>query len=567
MRKKIFKSIMLVAAVVLCASLSIILSCLYNYFGAIQENQLKDEVHLVGAAVEKNGLDYLEKLDKERYRITWIDSNGEILYDSQADKARMENHLDRTEVQEAFLHGSGESTRYSSTMATAMFYYAEELADGSVIRMSGSRDTTGILLLKLIQPILLILLLAIGLSVFLANRVSRHIIAPLNNLNLEEPLKNDTYDELSPLLNKLHRQHEQIDEQLYLLEEKKAEFTQITDNMKEGLILLNNQKQIISINPSAAKLFHIPSDCAGTNFLTVDRSLLVQNAIQQAMEKGHSEFRTEFNNREYQFDLSQIASGGKPLGTVLLAFDITEQTFAERSRREFTANVSHELKTPLQSIMGSAELMENNLVKKEDMPRFIGHIRTESKRLLDLIENTLRLSKLDENGMLPNETVDLYEVGLQTADSLSQKAEAQHVTLSVYGEHVLISGVKQLLEEILINLLDNAIKYNRENGEVTLHITEEHHSAVIRITDTGIGIPEEEQKRIFERFYRVDKSHSRTSGGTGLGLSIVKHAVLYLNGTITLKSIPNQGTEITINFPLPKDGFQPENSTKQQELT
>lgn len=550
MTKKIFQAIMIAAGAVLLASIIIILGCLYDYFGNVQERQLEDELSLAAAAVETDGLGYLESISSDRYRLTWLAENGDILYDTQADGESMENHADREEIIEAVQSGTGRSSRYSSTLLEKTVYYAKKLSDGTILRISVSRATVGVILLGMLQPVFIVLIVALVLAGILASGISKHIVAPLNRLDLEKPLENDTYEELAPLLGRINQQHSQIDQQLKALQRKNDEFAQVTDNMKESLVLLNEKGIILSINPAALKLFKTDRFCVGEDFLTIDRSSDMSHAIQGAMSSGHSEIRTERDGKLYQFDISRIESDGTQVGAVLLAFDITEQAFAEHIRREFTANVSHELRTPLQSIMGSAELIENGLVKQEDMPRFIGHIRTEAARLVSLIDDIIRLSQLDEGSAMPREDVDLYDTASSAAEALKGAAESRNVKVIVSGESVVINGVPGLLSEIIYNLCDNAIKYNVEGGSVDVTVSQKENEAVITVNDTGIGIPAEHQPRVFERFYRVDKSHSKKSGGTGLGLSIVKHAVQYHNGRIALESEPGKGTRITVAFPI-----------------
>ncbi len=546
MTKKIFKSIMIVAAAVLMASLVIIMGCLYRYFSDVQGKQLEDELSLAAAAVEKNGQEYLEELQSNQYRLTWVAGNGDVIYDTQSDEESMENHADREEIRQALQNSEGKSLRYSTTLLEKTLYCARRLNDGSVLRISVSSATVWLLVLGMIQPILIVLAVALVLSGVLASRISKHIMEPLNSLDLEKPLENDTYEELAPLLNRINKQHRQIDVQLSELQRKNDEFTQITQGMTEGLVLLNEKNIILNINPAALKLFHTKKSCIGKDFLTVERNHDVSHAIQDAFSNGHSEIRIEREGKEYQLHVNRIESNGTVIGAVVLAFDITEEAFAERNRREFTANVSHELKTPLQSIMGSAELMENGLVKSEDMTRFVGHIRTEAGRLVTLIDDIIRLSQLDEGGDMPFENVDLYEVATDVAAGLADIAAIKDIEIAVTGETVRIKSVRRLLTEIIFNLCDNAVKYNKDGGMVEVSVSREENQAVISVKDSGIGIPAEHQARIFERFYRVDKSRSKESGGTGLGLSIVKHAVQYLNGQIDLQSSPGEGTIIQI---------------------
>ena len=551
MTKKIFQSILLVAGCVLLASLLIIMGFLYDYFGGVEENQLRDELSLAAAAVEDGGTDYLSQLTADRYRLTWIAADGSVLYDTKTNAESLENHASRAEVSQALATGTGESTRYSSTLMEKTMYYAQRLDDGTVLRISISRATVGMIAVGMIQPLLIVLIVALILSGLLARRLSRRIVDPLNSLDLEHPLDNDAYEELSPLLKRIHRQHVEIHTQLRELREKTDEFTQITGSMREGLVLLDEHGSILSINAAAQALFGADAQCVGRDFLTIERSHEISAAIQAAAADGHSEVRAERAGRVYQFDISRTTSDGKFLGTVILAFDITEQEFAERNRREFTANVSHELKTPLQGIIGSAELIENGMVKPEDLPRFVGHIHAEVARLVTLIDDIIRLSQLDEGDAMPTEPVDLLAVSQEAAENLHDVAAARDVMVSVTGQPAVLPGVRRLIYEIVYNLCDNAIKYNRDGGRVDVTVAADAGGSSITVADTGIGIAPEHQGRVFERFYRVDKSHSKASGGTGLGLSIVKHAVQYHHGRIELESTPGTGTTIRVVFPNP----------------
>jgi two-component system phosphate regulon sensor histidine kinase PhoR len=551
MTKKIFQSILLVAGCVLLASLLIIVGFLYDYFGGVEKNQLRDELSLAAAAVEDGGTDYLSQLTADRYRLTWIAADGSVLYDTKTNAESLENHASRAEVSQALATGTGESTRYSSTLMEKTMYYAQRLDDGTVLRISISRATVGMIAVGMIQPLLIVLIVALILSGLLARRLSRRIVDPLNSLDLEHPLDNDAYEELSPLLKRIHHQHVEIQTQLRELREKTDEFTQITGSMREGLVLLDEHGSILSINAAAQALFGADAQCVGRDFLTIERSHEISTAIQAAAADGHSEVRAERAGRVYQFDISRITSDGKFLGTVILAFDITEQEFAERNRREFTANVSHELKTPLQGIIGSAELIENGMVKPGDLPRFVGHIHAEAARLVTLIDDIIRLSQLDEGDAMPTEPVDLLAVSQEAAENLHDVAAARDVMVSVTGQPAVLPGVRRLIYEIVYNLCDNAIKYNRDGGRVDVTVAADAGGSSITVADTGIGIAPEHQARVFERFYRVDKSHSKASGGTGLGLSIVKHAVQYHHGRIELESTPGTGTTIRVVFPNP----------------
>ena len=549
MTKKIFRSIVLVAAVVLLASLVVIVACMYRYSADAQERQIRDDLSLAVAGVSADGAEYLQKVAPSRFRLTWVAADGTVLYDTKADAGQLPSHADRSEIREALENGTGESTRYSATLLEKTLYYARRLDDGTVLRISVSRATVWVLVVGMLQPIVILLLIVLVLSAVLAKRLSKHIVEPLNELDLEHPLDNDSYEELAPLLGRISRQREQIDRQLRELQRKTDEFSQITRSMQEGLVLLDNHWTVLSINPAAQRLFGADAGCVGEDFLTVERSHEMSAAIEAAMQNGHSEFRLRKNGRIYQLDLTRIDSGGEVAGAVLLTFDITERENAEQNRREFTANVSHELKTPLQGIIGSAELLKNGMVRPEDTARFVGHIRSEAQRLVTLIDDIIRLSQLDEGDEMPTETVDLREIAQEAAEDLRGAAEKKHVSLSLEGEAAPVTGVRRLLYEIVYNLCDNAVKYNVDGGGVSIRVEQDGQTASVTVADTGTGIAPEHQGRIFERFYRVDKSHSKASGGTGLGLSIVKHAVQYHHGSIELQSAPGKGTTVRVFFP------------------
>ena len=473
-----------------------------------------------------------------------------MIYDTQADAESMENHAQRQEVQQALATGEGESSRYSDTLLQKTVYYAKRLPDGTVLRLSAVRVTAGVLVLNMLQPILLVLAAALILSGVLAGRLARRITEPLNRLDLEHPLENDTYEELAPLLRRMEHQHRQIDQQIGELRQRSEEFDQITGSMNEGLVLLDEAGTILSINPAARRLLDADGDCVGQDFLTVRPGRDHERRAASGGGAGPQRVPrpAERPGVPVRRDPHSDAMAGTA-GTVLLVFDVTERAFAERNRREFTANVSHELKTPLQGIIGSAELLENGMVKPEDVPRFVGHIRAEAQRLVTLIGDIIRLSQLDEGEPMPTESVELLAVAREAAENLRSAAEARHVTVEVTGQPASVSGVRRLLYEIVFNLCDNAIKYNTDGGRVEVEVTRDGGTAAVTVRDTGIGIPPEHQSRVFERFYRVDKSHSKASGGTGLGLSIVKHAVQYHHGTIQLKSEVGKGTEIRVTFP------------------
>ena len=544
MTSKIFRSTVLVAVVVLLSSLGIVIGILYNHFTGVQVQQLKDELSLAVTGTEQYGNAFLENVEAARFRVTWIATDGTVLFDTQVDQTVMENHADREEIREAFATGSGSAVRNSSTLTEQTYYEAKRLQDGTVLRISTNQASAWALMMDLLWPITLIAVLAIGISLILARRMAKNIVEPMNKLDLEHPLSNNTYEELSPLLRRINQQHLQIDAQMRKLQRKTDEFIQITSHMQEGLVVLDKETHIRSINSAAMKIFNAEESCVGSSFFQVNRSNALRQALNDALDRGHGSVMQELDGRIYRFDMSSIQSDGNLLGAVILVVDVTETQNAEQMRREFSANVSHELKTPLQGIIGSAELLESGMVRAEDTPRFVGHIRKEASRLVNLIEDIIRLSQLDEGVELPAEQVDVLALAEDVKEILTPSATEKNVKINVTGNGFTIKGVRRMLQEIIYNLCDNAIKYNVPGGSVTVRV--ENNRLVV--SDTGIGIPAEHKDRIFERFYRVDKSHSKASGGTGLGLSIVKHAAAYHKAEIHLESTPDKGTTIIVQF-------------------
>ena len=544
MTSKIFRSTVVVAVVVLLCSLSVVMGVLYNHFTGVQIQQLKDELSLTVTGTEQYGNAFLENVEADRFRVTWIDIDGTVLFDTQVDQTTMENHADREEIREAFETGSGSAVRNSSTLTQQTYYEAQRLQDGTVLRISASHASALSLMMGMLWPIVLVSMLAIVLSLLLARRMAKNIVEPLNTLDLEQPLANDTYEELSPLLRRINQQHRQIESQMRKLQRKSDEFVQITSHMQEGLVVLDKETNIRSINAAAMRIFEADTSCVGGSFFRLNHGNDLRQALNDALDRGRGSARLELDGRFYRFDMSSIRSDGNQLGAVILAVDVTESQTAEQMRREFSANVSHELKTPLQGIIGSAELLESGMVKPEDEARFVGHIRKEASRLVSLIEDIIRLSQLDEGVALPSEEVDLLVLAKEVMSILGTSAAEKNVRLTVSGDGFQVQGVRRMLHEAVYNLCDNAIKYNIPGGSVEIHV----ENKKLTVCDTGIGIPAEHKDRIFERFYRVDKSHSKASGGTGLGLSIVKHAVAYHNASITLDSTPGVGTTITVQF-------------------
>lgn len=546
MTKKIFHSIVTVGFVVMVLSLLVAASFIYDYFNNSQVKQLKEELELVKETVNHVGVEYFENFDSSLFRFTVVDEDGTIIYDNVADATQMENHREREEIREAFETGYGSSARTSATLTEKTFYEAVLLDSGDVLRVSTTQLTLGALFVGMSPAIWLIIFTAGIISFLLASKMTQKIVEPLNKLDLEHPMENNSYEELSPILSKINRQHKEISRHMEELRRRSDEFEQITSSMSEGLILVDVKGKILSINNTCRTIYGVKEDVLGNSLFLVDRSSQMSKAVKEALAGLHTEFVTEKNGYEYQFNVNSIETDGKILGAVILAFDVTEKAFAERNRQEFTANVTHELKTPLQSILGSAELLENGLAKPEDMGRLIGNIRRETMRLVNLINDIIRLSELDENQEPPTETVNLQEVAQEIVEVLHSSAEKKEVTLEIKGDACVIFGVRRYIYEILYNLCDNAIRYNISGGKVVIDIHRENNRNVICVSDTGIGIDMKHHARIFERFYRVDKSHSRETGGTGLGLSIVKHAVMYHNGKIELESEPGKGTTVKV---------------------
>ena len=550
MTKQIFKSICLTAFVVFLASILLFMGVLYEYFSGIQRSQLKMQTDLAAQGAENEGLKYFDGLDVKYYRITWIDTNGIVLYDSKSDSLEMENHLEREEIKQALSEGRGESSRYSVTLMERSIYSARRLADGTVLRLSITQNTIFTLLLGMLQPIALIFVAALILALALAFRLSRNIVKPLNSLNLDEPLKNEGYRELTPLFERIVTQQRKIRRQREELQQKQSEFETVTTGMEEGIILLNEKQIVLGMNPAASRLFHIDGSCVGKHIVSVDRSLKLQELLYKAGGGGHAEMKMEIGAGYYQFSATPVFSEGLISGIVPLILDVTEKEKAEQLRREFTANVSHELKTPLQTISGYAELLANNMVKPEDTTEFSERIYGEAKRMISLVEDIIRLSRLDEGAEdMEREPVELYGLTEEILRRLTEEAKQAEVQMVLTGEQAEVYGIPRLLEEMIYNLCDNAVKYNQKGGQVSVSVKKEGEGVCVAVSDTGIGIPDDCRERIFERFYRVDKSRSKEIGGTGLGLSIVKHAARLHDAEIELESAPGEGTVISVRLP------------------
>lgn len=550
MTKKIFKSIMFVCALVLAVGLAAVMGILYSNFDGQMRKELSKEAAYLAYGVEQQGVDYLKNIKDKSARITYIDQDGTVLFDNEADVSEMKNHSDRTEFQKAEKYGAGESSRYSDTLSEKTIYYALRLKDGTVLRVSGTQDSVLALVENLIFPLCGLLCLMLILSGIMASAISKRIVKPINELDLESPKENQIYEELSPLLSKIHRQNREIQNQLELAKQQQEEFSLITENMQEGLIVIDKYTMILSANSSAWNLFHMDRVRQGESVYCLDREEEFRHAIEQVLSGEHTELVLKLNGSDIQLIANPVIRDKKTEGAVVLLVNVTEKLERESLRREFSANVSHELKTPLTSISGFAEIMQGGLVKCEDIPQFAGRIYKESHRLLQLVEDVIQISQLDEEKTSYTwEPVDVYQVCKNAFESLKEKAKRLNVHLYICGEYMKMEAVRTLLEEAVYNVCDNAIKYNRNEGSVSVFLTQTAQEIQIVVKDTGVGIPKEDQDRVFERFYRVDKSHSKEIGGTGLGLSIVKHAVGALKGSVMLRSEEGNGTEICMKFP------------------
>lgn len=550
MTKKIFKSTMFVCALVLAVGLAAVMGILYSNFDGQMRKELSKEAAYLTYGVEQQGVDYLKNIKDKSARITYIDQDGTVLFDNEADVSEMKNHSDRTEFQKAEKYGAGESSRYSDTLSEKTIYYALRLKDGTVLRVSGTQDSVLALVENLIFPLCGLLCLMLILSGIMASAISKRIVKPINELDLESPEENRIYEELSPLLSKIHRQNREIQNQLELAKQQQEEFALITENMQEGLIVIDKYTMILSANSSAWNLFHMDRGCQGESVYCLDREEEFRHAIEQVLSGEHTELVLKLNGSDIQLIANPVIRDKKTEGAVVLLVNVTEKLERESLRREFSANVSHELKTPLTSISGFAEIMQSGLVKCEDIPQFAGRIYKEAQRLLQLVEDVIQISQLDEEKTSYTwEPVDVYQVCKNAFESLKEKAKRLNVHLYICGEYMKMEAVRTLLEEAVYNVCDNAIKYNRNEGSVSVFLTQTAQEIQIVVKDTGVGIPKEDQDRVFERFYRVDKSHSKEIGGTGLGLSIVKHAVGALKGSVILRSEEGNGTEICMKFP------------------
>lgn len=546
MTKKIFRTTLSASLGIVLVTILMIMGFLYNYFNRIQREQLRTQTALASQGISFEGKDYFENLKTSNVRITWVDNKGQVLYDTQSDAKHMKNHANRQEIKEAIKSGYGESTRWSATLTEKSIYAAQRLNNGTIVRLSVAQQTIFYLLLGMMSPLAIIILLAIILSVLIARYIAKKVSEPLNNIDLDHPLSNDSYEEITPLLRRLDSHQSKIQHQKLLLQKRQKEFDTIISKIKEGMILLDDQARIVSINAEALKLFQINDDWHGRFMMEVSRDLTLKDLIDQGLKGKKKEANIDIENNHYRVLVRPTTDNNRVTGLVVLLFDVTDQLQMEQLQREFTANVSHELKTPLHVISGYSELLANQMVPNEEVPQFAAKIHKESERLVKLVEDIINLSHLDEQEKLPQETVNLYDLTQKVLEGLQAKADKKHIQINFNGEEAILRGNPVLLNSLVYNLCDNAITYNHEKGQVNVTLKNSPDTITLEVSDTGLGIAEKDKKRIFERFYRVDKSRSKIVGGTGLGLSIVKSALDFHNGSIKVDSYLGQGTTMTV---------------------
>ena len=552
MIKKIFRSTLLANFLVLLASLTLIMGALYRYFTQVQVEQLQTQTALAAKGISAEGMDYFDGLKTASTRITWVDNTGTVLFDTEYDAKQMENHGDRQEIKDALETGYGESSRYSSTLTQTSLYIAQRLDNGTVVRLSVTQHSVVLLLLGILPMLLLIAAVVVILSVLVAKYTAKRLVQPLNQLNLDAPLENPAYEEISPLLRRIDHQQKELASQEQLLLQRKGEFDTIISKIREGMVLLDNRGQIISMNPAAQTLLQTDESPIGKEILELTRNLDLHQLIESGIKGHKGEGIFTVDQMTYKVLARPVLSENQVSGLVLLFFDVTDQWQVEQMRREFTANVSHELKTPLHIISGYSEMLHNQVVSENDVQVFAQKIHTEAQRMVQLVEDVINLSLLDETPQITMEEVDLYQLAAESLESLSGKASQKQISLHLKGETALLKGNRALLSSVIYNLCDNAITYNQSKGDVFVTINKTDQKVVLEVKDTGIGIPKDEGDRIFERFYRVDKSRSKKVGGTGLGLSIVKHALKCHGATIQVDSQVGRGTRMIVTFPREK---------------
>lgn len=558
MTKRIFRSILAVSLAALLAALVLIVGVLHGYFESRTEADLNQQVNAVAQGVSLAGAGYFQGLHTTN-RVTWADRDGNVLYDNWGDASTMENHADREEIKEALQLGRGTAVRMSDTLAQTVIYSAVRLEDGTVVRVADTRYSIWLMVLQAVQPMVFVILAALALAAALASRVARQIVRPINQLDLNNPSRigGELYDELAPLLSRLRAQSREIGEQMLQLQRRQEEFSTITENMSEGFLVLDTRTRVLSNNSAALRL--LETDCipvpGETSAFVLSREETFRHCVEEALAGRRNEWMMHKRGQCHQIIASPVMQDGHLNGAVVVILDVTEREQREQLRREFTANVSHELKTPLTAISGTAEIMENGMVKPQDVAHFAGNIHREAGRLVELVNDIIKISRLDEGGFSGSwEKKDLHQLAASVLEQVRPAAEKRNITLALRGESAIARGVPQILEEIVYNLCDNAVAYNKDGGKVTVTVEARTGGPRLTVEDTGVGISPEARERVFERFYRVDKSHS--SGGTGLGLSIVKHGASYLGATVELHSEVGKGSTFVLNFP-PADDDKP----------
>ena len=548
MFSKIFRSSFVTSMLVLIMSFCMIVVVLFEYFEMQIFTELENEAEYISYSVKTDGESYINNFTGNDKRITLVAEDGTVLADTSANAKELENHKERREIQDANTNGEGKSSRYSKTLMQKTLYYAKKLDDGTILRVSTTQNSVIMVLLGLIYPMIIIIILALILSLVLSNRVSKKIIKPINDIDLENPSENITYEELTPLLKKISSQNKTISKQFKEAKQRQEEFKLITENMSEGLLVIDKNANVLSYNESALRLLEITDVTAGS-VLTFNRSKGFRECVEKALTGQRCENEISIEDNTYSVIANPVYVNEKIIGAVIVILDITENVKREQLRREFTSNVSHELKTPLTSISGFAEMMMHGGTPENTVVDFSTTIYKAAQRLITLVSDIIKVSELDEGAVAyEQQKVDLYELSKEIITRLTPVAEKRNITLNLIGDHAYVLGAEKILDEMIYNLCDNAIKYNKENGVVDVIINTTSDKVNITIRDTGIGIPISEQGRVFERFYRVDKSRSNQVGGTGLGLAIVKHAAAYHDAEITLESTEGKGTSVTVIF-------------------
>lgn len=548
MFNKIFRSNFITSMVILLLSFCLVFGVLYDYSETQMFSELDSEVDYISYVITNEGISYIDNFDNGNKRITLVSADGMVLADTEADADELDNHADRKEIKDAMRNGSGTSSRYSNTLMQKTLYYAKKLDDGTILRVSTTQSSVVLSLLGLLQPLIFIVILALAISLFLSHRVSKSIIKPINSLDLENPAENETYEELTPLLKKMSVQKKIIDRQIKEAKQKQEEFKLITENMSEGLLVIDRDSNVLSYNQAAVRLLEI-SDVKSGSVLIFNRSRGFRSVVEKALSGERAVSNISQDENTYNLIANPVYENNKIIGAVIVIIDITESVRREQLRQEFTSNVSHELKTPLTSISGFAEMMKSGGMPEKTVIDFSTSIYDEAQRLITLVSDIMKISELEEGAVsLEKENVDLYELSTDIVKRLTPVANKRNISLNVIGDTAYICGTKKILDEMIYNLCDNAIKYNKENGTVDVIINTTNSKVNLTVRDTGIGIPAQEQSRVFERFYRVDKSHSKLVGGTGLGLAIVKHGAAYHNAEISLESTEGKGTSVTISL-------------------